>query len=38
MPAFKDKLKVEEIKAVVDYVRNEMQKNVKREDSQKHSH
>lgn len=38
MPAFKDKLKPEEIKAVVDYVRNEIQKDAKREDSNKHSH
>lgn len=38
MPAFKDKLKAEEIKAVVDYIRNELQKGTKREDSHKHSH
>ncbi|MCD9186432.1 MAG: copper-binding protein [Pyrinomonadaceae bacterium] len=38
MPAFKDKLKAEEIKAVVDFVRNELQKGAKREDSPKHSH
>lgn len=38
MPAFKDKLKTEEIKALVDYVRNEIQKGAVREDSHKHSH
>ncbi|HRH40208.1 MAG TPA: copper-binding protein [Pyrinomonadaceae bacterium] len=38
MPAFKAKLKAEEIKAVVDYVRNEIQKGAVREDSHKHSH
>lgn len=38
MPAFKDKLKSEEIKAVVDFVRTELQKSAKREDSHKHSH
>lgn len=38
MPAFKDKLKAEEIKAVVDFVRTELQKSAKREDSHKHSH
>jgi Cu/Ag efflux protein CusF len=38
MPAFKDKLKAEEIKAVVDFVRNDIQKGTKREDSHKHSH
>jgi len=38
MPAFKGKLKAEEIKAVVDFVRNELQKDKKREDSHKHSH
>lgn len=38
MPAFRDKLRLDEIKAVVNYVRNEIQKNAKREDSHKHSH
>ncbi|HQU81604.1 MAG TPA: copper-binding protein [Pyrinomonadaceae bacterium] len=38
MPAFKDKLSAEEIKAVVDFVRNELQKGANREDSHKHSH
>ncbi|MBX7174638.1 MAG: copper-binding protein [Pyrinomonadaceae bacterium] len=38
MPNFKDKLKAEEIKAVVDYVRNEIQKGAVREDSHQHSH
>lgn len=38
MPAFKDKLTAEQIKAVVDHVRNELQKGTKREDSHKHKH
>lgn len=38
MPAFRDKLGTEEIKAVVDYVRNEIQKNTQREDSHQHKH
>lgn len=38
MPAFKDKLKPEEIAEVVKFVRNDLQKDVKREDSRKHSH
>jgi len=38
MPAFKDKLKPEEIAEVVKFVRNDLQKDVNREDSRKHSH
>lgn len=38
MPAFKDKLKSEEVAEVVKFVRSEIQKNANREASQKHSH
>lgn len=38
MPAFRDKLTTEEIKAVVDFVRNDLQKTTKRDDSRKHQH
>lgn len=38
MPAFKNKLKPEEIAEVVKFVRDDLQKNTKREDSHKHSH
>lgn len=38
MPAFKNKLKPEEIKAVVDYIRSSLQKGVNRDDSKKHPH
>jgi Cu/Ag efflux protein CusF len=38
MPAFKDKLTTEQIAEVVKYVRAEIQKGSKREDSHKHSH
>ncbi|MEK7723153.1 MAG: copper-binding protein [Acidobacteriota bacterium] len=38
MPAFKDKLTAEQIAEVVKFVRTEIQKDPKREDSHKHSH
>jgi Cu/Ag efflux protein CusF len=38
MPAFRDKLKPDEIKAVVAYVRDEIQKGAVRDDSSKHKH
>jgi Cu/Ag efflux protein CusF len=38
MPAFRDKLSAEQIKAVVDFVRSDLQKNPKRDDSHKHKH
>lgn len=38
MPAFRDKLTPDEIKAVVAYVRDEIQKGATRDDSHKHKH
>lgn len=38
MPAFEDKLSKEEIKAVVKFVREVIQKDPKRDDSRKHKH
>jgi Cu(I)/Ag(I) efflux system periplasmic protein CusF len=38
MPAFKDKLSAEQIAEAVKFVRNNLQKDVKREDSGKHLH
>lgn len=38
MPAFKDKLTDEEIKAVVKYVREEIQKNADKTAGEKHQH
>lgn len=38
MPAFKGKLSDDEIRAVVKFVREEIQKNPKRDDSGKHDH
>lgn len=38
MPAFRDKLSTEEIKTVVDFVRNDLQKTTNRDDSHKHKH
>lgn len=38
MPAYKNKLSTEQIAEVVKFVRNEIQKGTKREDSHKHSH
>jgi Cu/Ag efflux protein CusF len=38
MPAFRDKLSKEEIKEVVDYVRNEIQSKVKKKEDNSHQH
>lgn len=38
MPAFKDKLTEEEIKSVVKYVREEIQKNASEKESNSHKH
>lgn len=38
MPGFKEKLSAEEIKEVVSFVRNSLQKGTPREESHKHSH
>lgn len=38
MPAFRDKLTANEIKSVVNFVRQDLQKNTKRDESSKHQH
>lgn len=38
MPAFQDKLTTEQIRAVVDFVRNDLQKDMLRGDSHKHKY
>jgi mono/diheme cytochrome c family protein len=38
MPAFRGKLSAEEIKAVVDFVRSDLQKDQQRDDSHNHKH